>query len=149
MNTVTRSTAILCLSFLATAAVAGGDAWPFRVVGFEQGWFSRATFVLEHVPSHRTPPTGPFACTRITVLSRYARPGIFRSHPPEATRKSHVAATGSLRTALSNSEIVKFGLLGKGLVPALESGPCTFHSRALLQLTSEQGTAILSLHNAV
>jgi len=149
MNPVTRIAAFFALSLLAQAAPAGGDAWPFHVVSFEQGWFSQATFELEAVLTEDTPATPLFGCSRITVYSRFARPSFFRSHPPGVTRQSHIEAVNQLRRANSNSEVVLFGVLGTGLVPASEHGACAFRSRALHQVETHKGTAILSLHNAL
>ena len=149
MNTLARFAMPFLLLLLGEQAIAGGEAWPVRVLSLEQGWFSRFTLVVEVVPQATAPDGTLFGCTRLTIDGRFARPSLLRSHPEGVTRSSHQDALALLKRASAGSAVVRFGVLGTGLVQDEDAPPCTFLSRGLHLLQTSEGSAVLSLHNAV
>ena len=89
------------------------------------------------------------SCSLFTVRGTYSRIHSALLFPEFVTRESHIAALTKLSEALRANSPVNFGWVGAGFAPIDPKNPCLVESRALHLRTAPDGTAVLSLHNAV
>ncbi len=149
MNRVCRLAASVTILVVAPSAAAGGDAWPVRVLSLEQGGFSRFSMQLEVVATEPGSEATLFGCQRLVIEGRFSRPSLLRGHPAGVTREGHRVAIERLRQAQIGASIVRFGVLGTGLVPKAGAPDCVFRSRGLHVWPLPEGPVVLSVHNPV
>jgi hypothetical protein len=106
-------------------------------------------YTLQVVPENNTPPD-PYmgTCAKFEVRGTYRRlKGAYLRQDPLLSREEHLKALEYLRRAFEAKRPVVLGWMGTGFEPVDAAKPCIVRSRALLLMTDEHGTHVVSFHD--
>lgn len=124
---------------LCSQAVAGGIAWPFKVVSFEErdsGEFSIRLSPIEKGDEF------PNFCENLEVNGSYSSVRWFFLGAEYMTKENNSVALKYLEQAHREGRVIQFGVMGTGLHS--EKGvPCKAISRGLAVIMSESNESMV------
>lgn len=134
-----KSVGFLFSWLLCSQAAAGGMAWPFRVMGLEEG--DSGDFSIRLAPVEKGGEF-PNVCTSLEVNGRHASVRWFFFGAEYMTRENTSAALAYLKQAHREGRVVQFGEMGSGLRRE-EGAPCAAISRGLALMMSESNEPVV------
>jgi hypothetical protein len=121
-------------------AYAGGNDWNFSIKNFTRHGDSYSLTL--NAVSKKEQPMG---CEALHVAGRYAWMKWQIIDRGSISRIGHRAALDYLEKSRSSNAVVRFGVIGDGLLP-VKSKRCHFESRGLISVMDRQGQAVFSIY---
>ena len=130
------------LAGIPGVARAGGDSFVTQVLKVEQQ--ATGTVLLELKP--RDAPVLD-SCSSFHVVARYDPSWWPLSRSLPMSKQDHQEAIRHIQGVLKNGAELRFGVIGQGLQPAVEGGPCRYESRGLMLERGTDGSlGVYSVH---
>ena len=139
--------ALLACSFFETAMGQGADGGVSVTISRFDHSGNDYTLVVQPT---KTDPPDPYmgSCERFEVHGTFGLLRGAKRNDDALTRPGHRKALEFLQQAFLSGQRFKLGSVGKGFVPVDPGKPCVVESRALRVVADDNGTLVLSYHDA-